>query len=183
MTLANKITVSRFFLTGIFVILILKPGSIFKILALSVFIAASVTDVLDGYFAKKRNEISALGKLLDPIADKTLTLSAFITFAVLGIVPAWIVAIITLRELVITAFRVIALRRGRVIEAARSGKHKTVSQVVAIYAILIFMVLNVEYEFRNIVFFMMLATTALTLISGAGYLSKTREYLFNEKTR
>ena len=161
--------------------LLFGDGPYFKVLALGVFIAASLTDVLDGYFAKKRNEVSTFGKLMDPIADKMLTLAAFLAFVEMDIVPAWIVAIIIFREFLITGLRIIALKRGKVIEAGSLGKQKTVFQVVAIYVILIFIIFNVQYELQSIIFFMMLVVTGLTLVSGAVYLKKASAYFLNEK--
>jgi len=183
MTLANKLTISRIFLAGIFMAFLFGHGLLSKVIALCVFIAASLTDILDGYFAKKRNEVSAFGKLMDPIADKMLTLAAFLAFVEMKIVPAWIVAIIIFREFLITGLRIIALKNGKTIESGRTGKQKTFFQIVVIYAILIFIIFNVQYKFQNIIFFMMLVVTSLTLISGAIYLEKARAYFINEKNR
>ena len=138
MTISNRLTLLRIVLTFVFMFFLFSKGFINKSLALIVFIIASFTDYLDGYFAKKRNEVTNFGKFMDPIADKLLTLAAFLAFVEMKLIPAWMVVIIITRELIITGLRLTALARGDVIEAGRGGKHKTVSQIVSIITILAF---------------------------------------------
>ena len=138
MNIANKLTLSRIALTAFFMIFLFSKGLTFKVLALVTFAVATWTDFMDGYFAKKRNEISDFGKFMDPIADKVLIISAFLAFVEMKLIPAWIVLVIVLREFIITGLRLIALAKGEVIEAEMAGKHKTVSQMVSIYVILFF---------------------------------------------
>ena len=196
MNIANKLTISRIFLTVIFMIFLFMEGFTYKLLALIVFIIASWTDFLDGYLAKKRNEISNFGKFMDPIADKVLIISAFLAFVEMRLIPAWIVLIIVFREFLITGLRLLALARGEVIEAAVAGKHKTVSQMVSIYAILIFIVFkesgkrlfgfwnaNMEYYFKQTIFVLMIITALFTLISGISYLVKNRRFLKDAKIK
>jgi CDP-diacylglycerol--glycerol-3-phosphate 3-phosphatidyltransferase len=154
---------------------------------LAVFLLASATDYLDGKIARERNEITDFGKFMDPIADKFLTIAAFLAFVEMGLVPAWMVALIISRELIITGIRLFAATRGRVLCAEAAGKHKTVSQLVAIFFILVFLSLrsvgmdapeawsgSLEYWFRQLIFILMMVTVALTLISGFSYLWRNR---------
>lgn len=192
MNIANKLTISRIILTFIFMIFLFSKGLVSKITALAVFTIASWTDFLDGFLAKKRNEISDFGKFMDPIADKILVLSAFLAFVELKLIPAWIVVIIVFREFIITGLRLIALAKGELIEAEMAGKHKTISQMVSIYVVLFFIVFkqsstsvfgfwneNLEFLLRQIIFYMMIITAVLTVISGVSYLIKNKRFFTN----
>ncbi len=103
-----------------------------EVVAVGIFLVAASTDWLDGYLARRRGEVTALGKLLDPIADKLLTVSAFISLVELRLAPAWMIVVIVGREFAVSGMRSIAASRGVVIAASRWGKVKTVSQVIAI---------------------------------------------------
>jgi CDP-diacylglycerol--glycerol-3-phosphate 3-phosphatidyltransferase len=103
-----------------------------EVVAVAIFLTAAATDWLDGYLARRRREVTTLGKLLDPIADKLLTVSAFISLVELQLAPAWMIVIIVGREFAVSGMRSIAAARGLVIAASTWGKYKTVSQVVAI---------------------------------------------------
>jgi CDP-diacylglycerol--glycerol-3-phosphate 3-phosphatidyltransferase len=103
-----------------------------EIVAVVIFLVAAATDWLDGFLARRRGEVTTLGKLLDPIADKLLTVSAFIALVELRLAPAWMIVVIVGREFAVSGMRSIAAARGVVIAASRWGKFKTVSQVVAI---------------------------------------------------
>ena len=118
-----------------------------EIVAVVIFLVAAATDWLDGYLARTRGEITALGKLLDPIADKLLTVSAFISLVELQLAPAWMVVVIVGREFAVSGMRSIAATRGVVIEASIWGKYKTVSQVVAISLLIL-----TEYVARWVAF-------------------------------
>ncbi len=196
MNLANKLTISRIVLTFVFMFFLFSKGIVFKTLALVVFIIATWTDFLDGFLAKRRNEITDFGRLMDPIADKILIIAAFLAFVEMKLVPAWIIVIIIFREFTITGLRLIALVKGKVIEAEMAGKHKTVSQMVSIYMILFFIVLkeysanifgfwneNLEFFLKNIIFYMMILTALLTLISGISYLIKNKRFFINAKNK
>jgi len=137
MNLPNKLTVSRFALTGAFfgIIFLRFPG--YETVAFFVFGLAALTDFLDGRIARERGLVTHFGILMDPLADKILTCTAFIAFVELKLMPAWMVVIIVARELAITGLRLLAASRQVVLSAERYGKHKTVSQVVAIMAILL----------------------------------------------
>ncbi len=108
-----------------------------KTIGLVLFLIASITDYIDGKIARARGEISAFGKLMDPLADKMLICSDFICFVAMNqIVPAWVVILIIMRELLVTGLRLLAAGQGIIMEAGRWGKHKTAWQIVAIIVIL-----------------------------------------------
>ncbi|MBA4148245.1 MAG: CDP-diacylglycerol--glycerol-3-phosphate 3-phosphatidyltransferase [Verrucomicrobia bacterium] len=137
MNLPNKLTVSRLFLTGAFLAVLFSNGPYHETIALVLFSLASLTDYFDGEIARKRNLITNFGILMDPLADKILICSAFIAFVERGWMPAWMVVIIVARELAITGLRLLAASKNVVLAAERYGKHKTISQIVAIIAILV----------------------------------------------
>ena len=130
MNLPNGLTLVRIFLVPLLVALLLTKYNV--LLAALIFLAASLTDLLDGYFARKRGQVTTLGILLDPVADKLLISSAFIALVQLQIVPAWMVVIIIGREFAVTGLRSIASSQGFTIDASELGKIKMVAQVAAI---------------------------------------------------
>ncbi len=195
MNVANALTMSRIVLTFVFMFFLFSHGLLPKVLALIVFVVASLTDMLDGLVAKSTHSVTDFGKLMDPIADKVLTLAAFLGFVQMEIVPAWMVVIIMLREFSITGLRLLALNEGRVIPASEGGKHKTVSQFVAICAILIFLVIKeagaktraiwnpqMEHVGKEVIYSLLLITVVLTTVSGVSYLVKNKEIWLNEKS-
>jgi len=137
MNLPNKLTVSRLALTLAFLLAVFSRTGAGDALALGVFIAASLTDLFDGRIARQRRQITNFGILMDPLADKVLICSAFIAFVDRGLMPGWMVVIIVARELAITGLRLLAASQSVVLAAEGFGKHKTVSQIVAIVAILV----------------------------------------------
>lgn len=130
MNLPNAVTLSRIFLVPVLVTLLLTRYSV--PIAATVFLAAAMTDFLDGYLARSRNQVTTLGKLLDPLADKLLVSSAFVSLVELEIVPAWMVVIIIGREFAVTGLRSIAASEGFAIGASELGKLKMGAQVAAI---------------------------------------------------
>ncbi len=134
--IANLLTLSRIFVTPLYLIFIFRPELWAKWTAGLLFAWGAISDYLDGYFARKYNLKSGFGALMDPLADKILILSVFASFIQLNLAPAWMVAIIAAREFLITGLRQIAQSRNVIIAASRSGKHKTISQIVAISFIL-----------------------------------------------
>ncbi len=189
MTFPNQLTIARIILTFIFMYFISREGFIPATIATLIFTLASLTDFLDGYIAKKYQQVSDFGKLMDPIADKFLILAAFLAFVRMHLVADWMVVLILGREIVITGLRIFALTKGKVLAAERAGKHKTVSQVVAIFVILIFILMKeyltsyhswtpqMESWWRCGIELLMLATVSLTLISGLSYLWNNRKLL------
>src|SRR5271157_2270632 len=137
MNVPNKLTLSRFVLTGAFLAVIFTGAPYYETLSLLLFSAASLTDYFDGKIARRDNLITNFGILMDPLADKILVCSAFIAFVGRGWMEAWMVVIIVARELAITGLRLLAASKNLVLAAEGFGKHKTISQIVAIIAILI----------------------------------------------
>jgi CDP-diacylglycerol--glycerol-3-phosphate 3-phosphatidyltransferase len=136
MNLPNGLTLVRIFLVPVLVAVLLTRPPVTHphemLIATIIFLAASLTDLLDGYFARKRGQVTTLGVLLDPIADKLLISSAFISLVEVKMVPAWMVVIIIGREFAVTGLRSIASTQGFTIGASELGKIKMVAQVVAI---------------------------------------------------
>ena len=130
MNLPNGLTLSRIFLVPFLVTVLLTKYDVR--IAAAIFLAASFTDLLDGYLARKRGQVTTLGTLLDPVADKLLISSAFISLVQLQVVPAWIVVIIVGREFAVTGLRSIASEQGFTIRASGFGKVKMVTQVAAV---------------------------------------------------
>src|SRR5438552_108423 len=130
MNLPNGLTLMRIFLVPLLVAVLLTKYNV--LIAVAIFLAASLTDLLDGYFARKRGQITTLGTLLDPVADKLLISSAFISLVQLQLVPAWMVVIIIGREFAVSGLRSIASSQGFTIDASQFGKIKMVAQVAAI---------------------------------------------------
>ena len=130
MNLPNTVTLSRIFLVPVLVTLLLTGYSV--LIAVSVFLIASMTDFLDGYLARARNQVTTLGMLLDPLADKLLVSCAFISLVELQIVKAWMVVIIIGREFAVSGLRSIASSQGFTIDSSELGKLKMGAQVAAI---------------------------------------------------
>jgi len=121
-----------------------------EIVAVVIFLVAAATDWLDGYLARRRNEVTTLGKLMDPIADKLLTVSAFISLVELRLAPAWLVVVIVGREFAVSGMRSIAATRGLVMAASSLGKSKTVAQVIAITLLILTNTLERWVRFVNL---------------------------------
>lgn len=135
MTLATKITLIRVVLIPIYMALMYVSGGVPGIwlwLALAVFIIASVTDYIDGQIARKRGQVTDFGKFLDPLADKLLTIAAMAMFTEWGMMPAWALMIVLAREFGVTGLRLVAVGKGTVIAAGKSGKFKTASSMVGL---------------------------------------------------
>jgi CDP-diacylglycerol--glycerol-3-phosphate 3-phosphatidyltransferase len=191
MNLPNQLTVSRFGLTGLFLVALLVEFPMHATVALVLFAAASLTDYFDGTLARKHGLITNFGILMDPLADKILTGSAFIAFVELGWMPAWMVVIIVGRELAITGLRLLAAAKNLVLAAERFGKHKTVTQIVCILCILTSMAYPTwggwavglfgggegggHGWFRWVTEASKWAAVGLTVLSGSVYLWRNRE--------
>jgi CDP-diacylglycerol---glycerol-3-phosphate 3-phosphatidyltransferase len=137
MNLPNKLTASRFVLTIAFLAVMFTQGPYHESIALVLFCAAGISDYLDGEIARRRKLITNFGILMDPLADKIMVCSAFIAFVGLDWIKAWMTVIVVARELAITGLRLLAASKNVVLAAERYGKHKTISQIVAIIAILV----------------------------------------------
>jgi len=182
MNLPNQLTILRLILTVPFVaaLSISFPGA--KSLALGLFIVSSVTDYADGYIARKYKLITDFGKLMDPLVDKIMTMSAFICLVSLGSVPAWAVIVIVSREFLITGLRLIAAVRGKVLPAERLGKLKTILQIFTILYCLILIAIIEQFarllnpptvtSLNVIGLTLIFLTVGLTLWSGISYFAK-----------
>ena len=138
MNLANKLTLLRILLVPIFLIfIVVKEIPYGTFIATFIFIIASITDKLDGYIARSRNQITNFGKFMDPLADKLLVTTALITLVEYSIVPSWAAIIIIAREFAVSGLRTLAASEGKVIAASWWGKIKTVIQIIAIILLLI----------------------------------------------
>ncbi len=137
MTLPNKLTISRFVFTVAFLAIMFSQVAFHETIALALFIAGGISDFLDGYLARRDKLITNFGILMDPLADKIMVCSAFIAFVGLNWIPAWMVVVIVARELAITGLRLLAASKNVVLAAEGYGKHKTVSQIVAIISLLV----------------------------------------------
>ena len=141
MTLASKITLIRVaFIPVYMAFMYLSNGeaNVWMWIALGVFIIASITDFVDGYIARKYNQISDFGKFLDPLADKLLTIAAMVIFCQWDMMPAWALMLILTREFAVTGLRLVAVTKGNVIAAGWSGKVKTASTMVGLCAMMAF---------------------------------------------
>lgn len=184
MNLANKLTIFRIILVPIFVIIaylgelgvisgeVLGISIAFLIMDV-IFIIASITDKLDGYIARSRNQITTFGKFLDPLADKILVLAALVMLVEFGKIPAWIPIIVLVREFLVSGYRLVAVEKGgKVVAASIWGKLKTATQMVAIILILLD-----RFNFCDF----LRATTDSAKALGSSFLifMTTPEYIFN----
>lgn len=191
MNLPNKLTVMRVILVPFFIFFLLCDipfgAQANSVLALIVFIAASVTDALDGHIARSRNLVTNFGKFLDPLADKVLVISALVCFIQMGLVGAVPVIIIIAREFMVSGLRLVTANEGVVVAAGIWGKLKTAFTMVAIVIILFFAVLfgkdSTGYAaWVNITEQVLIwISTILTVISGAIYLNGYKEYINTDK--
>jgi CDP-diacylglycerol--glycerol-3-phosphate 3-phosphatidyltransferase len=195
MNLANKLTIFRIILVPLMVIIpflgikgeILSIPITYIIIDL-IFIIASITDKLDGYIARSRNQVTTFGKFLDPLADKILVLTAMIMLVEINRLPAWITVIVLSREFIVSGYRLIAVEKGgKVIAASVWGKLKTVTQMIAI--ILAFIDVNAfgdcftgklsgfAFGLNLVVTIMMIIQTIATIFSGYEYLKDGKDLL------
>lgn len=195
MNLANKLTIFRIILVSIILIIpffniqgdILGIPITFFIIDV-IFIIASITDKLDGYIARSRNQITTFGKFLDPIADKILVIISMMLLIEFGKIPSWIPAIIIMREFIVSGYRLIAVeKRGKVIAASVWGKLKTVTQMIAIMlafidknsfgAIFTMQLTGMEFAINLIVTLMMIICVIATVFSGWDYIKSGKDLL------
>ena len=190
MNVPNLITVFRLLLTLVFIFLISQESLAAQACALSVFTLAAFSDFYDGYYARKHGQISAFGKMMDPIADKFLILSAFFIAMHMRIIFVWMFAVIFVREVLITGLRLWVMRSGETLAAEAAGKVKTVLQIIAIYLIILFIMaahLTTDAAWqREIILWMsrlinvmMLAVVFVTVWSGISFLRNNRRVIFH----
>ena len=195
MNLANKLTIFRIILVPIMVIIPFLgiQGELFSIpitylIIDLIFIIASITDKLDGYIARSRNQVTTFGKFLDPLADKILVLTAMIMLVEMGRLPAWIPVVVLSREFIVSGYRLIAVEKGgKVIAASIWGKLKTVTQMIAIILAFVDMysfgecfrgyLQGSDFILNLTVTIMMIIQTIATIFSGIEYLKNGKELL------
>ena len=177
MNLANKLTTLRVVLIPVFLVLLLSPliaEPINRYIAVGIFIAASITDFLDGYIARSRNMITNFGKFMDPLADKLLVCSALVSMVELGDLPAWVVVITLSREFAITGFRTLAMQANIVMAASWWGKLKTTTQMIMIIVVL----LQIQASVMNVIETILVALAVFfTIVSGVDYIVKNKAVL------
>ena len=196
MNLANKLTLIRIFLVPVFLLFIATKDIPYgSFVATFIFILASLTDKLDGYIARSRNQITNFGKFMDPLADKLLVTAALISLVELQVVPGWAAVVIIAREFAVSGLRSIAASQGRVIAASWWGKIKTVIQIIAIILLLlkvnihdakllkIFVIDNYYLKefFRIVPTIMLMVAVVITLISGYDYFKKNKDAVSIDK--
>jgi CDP-diacylglycerol--glycerol-3-phosphate 3-phosphatidyltransferase len=190
MNTPNKLTIARIILSPVFMVFFMMENVYCRALSLVIFTVASLTDLWDGYLARKYNIITGFGKFMDPLADKILTSTAFISFAALGYVKPWMIMLIIIREFFITGLRSLAAYRGLVISPSFTAKLKTVLQMATIVVILLYINLKTimpamgyegdffEQELVIQIFdWMVLVTMIVTVLTGIDYLIKNGRIL------
>ena len=203
LNLANQLTLLRLALVPFFLVFTIADSFETRLIALIIFIIASLTDLWDGKIARARGEVTKLGIFLDPLADKFLISTAFVAFVQIEEihVPAWMVVLIIGREFLITGLRTLAASSGRILPATRAGKFKTTSQIVAIITILVILAVNsglerfggypssrllrdpnnlwigVGWFLRGGPYWLTFITTVLTIVSGIIYLRDNADLL------
>ena len=186
MAIPNMLTVMRIFLTPIFIICLFSDFFGAQLWALVIFIVASITDAYDGYLARKNNMVTDTGRFLDPLADKILVSSAFISFSIMGLIDIWMVALIIFRDLFVMGLRLLMSRRGFIMITSKISKSKTAVQIGIIIFTLLFLTLKGfnwvlledylifinEYE---IVYYLTMIAVIFTVYTGYAYIQENRK--------
>lgn len=181
LNLPNAVTMLRIGVIPVFFLLLLSPGPTESLVIAGIFVVASLTDLLDGYIARKYQIVTTMGKFLDPIADKLVVNTAMILMIPLGRIPAWIVAIIIIRDFTVDGIRTIASSEGVVIQASRVAKQKTLCQVVAVTALMIhYPFLGADAHLVGMVILHL--ALVLTVYSGFDYLIKFMKEVLKKKS-
>ena len=182
MTTANKLTLLRMALIPVFLGVLYAGFPNSQYVALGVFIAASLTDLLDGYIARHYNQITDFGKFMDPLADKVLVMAAMCWFVECGRMPGWVLAVVLFREFAVSGMRLVAVEQGRVIAAGWSGKVKTAATMVCLCGMLLIGAPGAGDSAPDFVAIISnVVITATTLYSGAEYFIKNRDVFRNTK--
>ncbi|MDO4744464.1 MAG: CDP-diacylglycerol--glycerol-3-phosphate 3-phosphatidyltransferase [Clostridia bacterium] len=176
MNVPNMLTLLRVIMVPIFIWAITSE---FYVAAVIIFVLASLTDQLDGYLARKNNQVTTFGKLMDPLADKILTISALVCLLAIraDFINAWVVMIIIARELIVTGIRQLAMGENKVIAASWWGKAKTVSQMAALIAVMIDLIIPLRYGGFCLTLWLVALAVVLTVYSGIDYIVKNRHLI------
>ncbi len=181
MNLPNKLTVFRMVLVPFFVAALLWQGSMHHyLIAFLLFAVASYTDHLDGKIARRDGLVTNFGKLMDPLADKILVISALVCFVALNLTNVWFVLIIIAREFLVTSIRLLAVENGKVIAANIWGKAKTVSQITAILMVMLLQYIQSLSGLDSPLFYwigeiFLLICTIFTIVSGIVYVQQNKD--------
>ncbi len=171
LNLPNTITLIRIAVVPFLFILLASPGEFWSLILAILFVAASITDLVDGYIARKYELVTTMGKFLDPIADKLIVNTAMILMIPIGRIPAWIVAITIMRDLIVDGVRSISSSEGLYIQASRLGKQKTLAQIVAVTALLIhYPIFGIDAHLVGTI--TLYIAFLLTIYSGSNYFIK-----------
>lgn len=184
-SLPNILTLLRILLTPVFIILLFSPSRGATFGALLVFILASVTDAYDGYLARKYDVVTPQGRFLDPLADKILVSSAFISFAVMGVVEYWMVFLVIFRDLFVTGLRMAMEYNGFTMLTSKIAKVKTTFQISIIIFILIFLGVRGLHDpslhqiifwirSHHVIYYFMLFVSLFTVYTGITYVYENR---------
>ncbi len=184
--LPNVLTVGRILLTPLFILCLFYESPWSNSAALAIFIIASITDAFDGHIARKRNLVTRTGEFLDPLADKILVVSAFLSFALLGKIPFWMVGLIVFRDLFVTGLRMLFLNNGISLVTSKVAKAKTGAQISAIIFVLAYLSLKTFplidaaeltafIDEFNLIWYTVLTATLFTVYTGLNYLYINRD--------
>lgn len=180
LNLPNTITMLRIGIIPVLFFLLQSPGPTGSLVIACIFVVASLTDLLDGYIARRYQIVTTMGKFLDPIADKLVVNTAMILMIPLGRIPAWIVAIIIIRDFTVDGIRTIASSEGVIIGSSRLAKQKTLCQVVAVTALMIhYPFLGADAHLVGMA--VLYLALFLTLYSGMDYLVKFSKEIFKKE--
>ena len=169
--LPNAITLARISVVPFLFVLLWSPGPFWSLMLAGLFVMASITDLIDGFIARRYNLITNLGKFLDPLADKLIVNSAMILMIPIGRIDAWIVVIIIMRDLIVDGIRSMASAEGIYIQASILGKQKTLAQIIAVTALMIhYPFLGLDAHFIGTI--VLYVALFLTLYSGIDYFIK-----------
>ncbi|MEI6757172.1 MAG: CDP-diacylglycerol--glycerol-3-phosphate 3-phosphatidyltransferase [Chlorobium sp.] len=191
LTIPNQLTALRILLVPVFVVLLLQVDPYYKLVGVIVFAVASLTDLYDGYHARKYGVTTRLGAFLDPLADKLLISAAFLLYVWMGYLVLWMVVLVVVRDVVVTALRIYAEVKDRPVVTSMEAKYKTLAQNVFVYVIMVLILLKEASFFGKDVSltinsfllsgyldYIMLAVTVFTVYTGISYLvSNWRIYL------
>jgi len=185
LNLPNSLTLIRIALTPFFIIFLFYEHPYAKLWALVVFIIASITDAFDGYYARKHDQVTKHGQFLDPLADKILVSSALISFAVLEVIPYWMVALIIFRDMFVTGLRMVMSNKGFNMVTSKIAKTKTSFQIIIIITILLYMgisklryswfsdIIMITKEY-DLIYNFTLIVTLFTVFTGVSYIYENR---------
>ena len=184
-SLPNHLTISRFWMTAVMMVCMTLKFDYAYVVALVIFVLASVTDALDGYLARNFFGVTSFGKLMDPLADKVLVCAAFIGFVELGSLRAWMVVMIIAREFMVTGMRLLMIEKGIVMPAGMWGKVKTTAQMIAICLYFLGLIWNSSWlpvPHSTYAWWLGLAVAVLTAWTGVVYFWQQRHTIWERQT-